>query len=107
MHSLQKQKRLYFMLSFLPFSALLPSVAYQFPPEQFLHKSLAHESSSQGLFLGQSTKDGLLRGYSGVEGKSFRLSLGATEENQHKISRLNETLACVCRKMTKNVCKVT
>lgn len=62
------------MLSFLPFPALLPSVAYQFPPEQFLNKSLAHESSSQGLFLGQPTKDRLLQGYSEIEGKHFHLS---------------------------------
>lgn len=50
------------MLSFLPFHALLPSVPYQFPPEQFLNKSPTHESSSQGLTLGQSAYDGLPAG---------------------------------------------
>lgn len=91
------------MLSFLPFPALLPSIPYQFPPEQFLNKSLAHESSSQGLFLGQSTKDRLLQGYGRMEGKSPYLLLGAPEQNQHKSSLFNETLPCVYRKMTKNI----
>lgn len=104
-HSVQNQKRLYFILSFLPFPALLPSVSYQFPPEQCLNnKSLAHESSSQGLFLDQSSKDRLLQGWGGMVGKWPHSPLGATEQNQHKISLLNETLPGGHRK-SPNMCE--
>ena len=85
-----KTKKDTFCLVPYPSLPCFPSVAYQFPPEQFLNKLLTHESSSQGLFLGQSTKDRPLQGNREMEGESIHLSSGATEQNRHKSSVLTK-----------------
>lgn len=100
-----KTKKDIFCLVPYPSLPCFLSVAYQFPPKQFLNKLLTHESLSQGLFLGQSAKDRPLQGNRGMK-ESIHLSSGATEQNQHEF-RLNETLTCVCKKMIPNVRKVT
>lgn len=92
-----KTKKDIFCLVPYPSLPCFLSVAYQFPPGQFLNKLLTHESSSQGLFLGQSAKDRPLQGNRGME-ESIHLSSGATEQNQHKSSILMKPSPVYVRK---------